>query len=132
METSPAGEEEGLGDLLFFVRIRGRSFARIRIDDLDEAAFLLTALMHQPRALGDLLSEDRELALRTRLLNGLIPDREVTIRPTIAAIENASVTRLFLAHLAFLAGWAGDPESDRSSVLTVRIIAAGQEFSELT
>ena len=120
-----------LRDLFFFARFRRRCTACIRIDDLDEAAFLLRALVHQTCALGDLLGEDRELTLRTWNLERFIPDREVALRPLVAAEEDASVTRLFLAHFAVSAEWTVDAQSDCSRKLTVRIIAAGEELSVL-
>src|SRR3954451_23313791 len=74
----------------------GAHLAVVGVDDLDVAALLVGALVHQASALSDFLGEDRELALRARVLQRFVPEGEVALRPLVAAVKHAPVTGLLL------------------------------------
>ena len=103
---------------------RRGSVPGICIDDLNEPTFLLGALVHEARTFGDLLSEDREFALRTRNRERFVPKSEGALRPFVATVKDTPVSRLLLAELSVSADWAVNAHRDSGGVFAVGVIRA--------
>src|SRR5688572_321896 len=107
-----------LGDCRFF---------QLRLNDV--VTLLVAADELAAVALRDLLRQERPVALRARLENGLVPQREVTLRIVRAAVEHLAAPGLAHHDVAAVLGTddAGRFELD---VLALGVAGARRELAE--